>query len=89
MVVLQVRMCGGLEVHHDGRALSDALVGGRQGRLVLAFLTCERHRPVSRDELADLLWGEQLPDSWSARCPRWSPACAGCWPRPASTARRR
>ncbi len=37
---------------------------GRLGRLALAYLVCERHRPVSRDELADVLWGENLPASW-------------------------
>src|SRR6185503_19975500 len=26
----------------------------------------ERHRAVRREELADLLWPEQLPESWSA-----------------------
>lgn len=37
---------------------------GPLGRLALAYLTTERHRPVPRDELADVLWGEQLPPSW-------------------------
>src|SRR5690242_9478662 len=39
---------------------------GRQGRLVLAYLICARPRTVSRDELADLLWPDQVPDSWAA-----------------------
>jgi DNA-binding SARP family transcriptional activator len=64
--VLRVRVCGGLELEHNGHIAPDALVGGRQGRLVLAYLACERHRPVSRDELAELLWGERPPDSWPA-----------------------
>src|SRR2546423_446118 len=53
--VLDVRLCGGVEIHVDGRALPDALIGGRQGRLVLAYLVCERDRAVRREELADLL----------------------------------
>jgi class 3 adenylate cyclase/ketosteroid isomerase-like protein len=48
-----------------GRLLAESLIGGRQGRLVLAYLTCERERAVRREELADLLWGEQPPDSWT------------------------
>src|SRR4051812_49329739 len=64
--VLDVRLCGGVEVEADRRALPEALFGGRQGRLVFAFLVCERHRAVRREELADLLWPEQLPESWSA-----------------------
>lgn len=37
---------------------------GAQGQLVLAYLTVERGRPVSREELADLLWPGELPASW-------------------------
>lgn len=37
---------------------------GRLGRTALAYLVCERDRPVARDELADALWGEDLPASW-------------------------
>ncbi len=33
----------------------------RQGRLAFAYLVSERSRPVSRDELADLLWPQRLP----------------------------
>jgi DNA-binding SARP family transcriptional activator len=53
-------------VHAEGRTLPDALVGGRQGRLVLAYLACERSRAVRKEELADLLWPDRLPESWSA-----------------------
>ncbi len=64
--MLDVRVCGGVEVEVDGRVLPEALIGGRQGRLVLAYLVCERERAVRREELADLLWPDQLPDSWTA-----------------------
>jgi class 3 adenylate cyclase len=64
--VLEVRICGGVDVAVDGRLLPDALIGGRQGRLVLAYLVCERDRAVRREELAELLWPEQLPGSWTA-----------------------
>src|SRR4051794_41425544 len=63
--VLDVRLCGGVEVEADGRLLPEALLGGRQGRLVLAYLACERTRPVRREELAELLWPDELPDSWA------------------------
>jgi DNA-binding SARP family transcriptional activator len=53
-----------LEVQADGLPLPDALVGGRQGRLVLAYLACERQRAVRKEELAELLWGDRLPESW-------------------------
>ena len=58
---LRVRLTGGVAVEVDGVPV-DGL--GRPARLALAYLVCERHRPVPRDELADLLWGEDLPRSW-------------------------
>ena len=63
--MLRVRLCGEVEIEADGRRLPDTLLRGRQSRLVVAYLVCERHRVVPRDELADLLWPERLPDSWA------------------------
>jgi len=47
----------------------DALVDetqlpGRQGRLALAMLVHGRAHPLSRDELADQLWPDQVPAKW-------------------------
>jgi len=39
---------------------------GRRAELVFAYLAAEHHRVVSRDELADALWPDRLPSSWSA-----------------------
>ncbi|MDX6677293.1 MAG: family transcriptional regulator, regulator of embCAB operon, partial [Solirubrobacteraceae bacterium] len=39
---------------------------GRRAELVFAYLAAEHRRTVSRDELADALWPERLPDSWAA-----------------------
>src|SRR3954453_8632239 len=64
--MLRVRVCGGVEVEAQGRVLPDVLLAGRQGRLVLAYLVCERPRAVRREELAELLWADRLPDSWPA-----------------------
>ncbi len=62
-MALRVTVAGRVGVEAGGNAV--ALTGlGRLGRLTLAYLVCERHRPVSRDELADALWGEDLPRSW-------------------------
>jgi class 3 adenylate cyclase len=59
-------LCGGVAIETGGRRLPDALFAGRQGRLTFAYLVCERHRSVPREELADLLWGDQLPASWAS-----------------------
>jgi len=37
---------------------------GRQGRLLFAYLVAEHGRPVPRDELADVLWGDAPPATW-------------------------
>ncbi len=61
---ISIRLAGTLEVQVDGRAIGDAL--GPLGRLALAYLVVERRRAVARDELADVLWGEDLPATWTA-----------------------
>ena len=49
----------------DGAAASRGLPG-RRAELVFAYLAVEHHRTVSRDELADALWPDMLPDTWAA-----------------------
>ena len=61
---LQVRIevCGRLSVKVGGRDRTPTLPG-RKGRLALIYLALQRDRPVSRDELADAIWGERAPRS--------------------------
>ncbi len=59
-IYLAGRMC----VEVPGRGLTDqAALPGRQGRLLLAYLTLRRV-PVPREELADVLWPDGPPPSW-------------------------
>ncbi|MDQ6724718.1 MAG: tetratricopeptide repeat protein [Actinomycetota bacterium] len=37
---------------------------GPRGRVAFAYLVLHRDRPVARDELADAVWGDDLPDTW-------------------------
>ncbi len=39
-------------------------LAGAQPRAALVMLALERQRAVNREELAELLWGEDLPDHW-------------------------
>jgi DNA-binding SARP family transcriptional activator len=51
----RIQLCGRLAARIDGRRVEGDLPG-RQGRLAFAYLTVNRHRPVTRDELAAALW---------------------------------
>ncbi len=63
---MQVRLCGTFGITIDGQPVDASRLPGRQGRLVLAYLLCSPSRVVSRDELAELLWSDELPGSWTA-----------------------
>src|SRR3954469_8651521 len=43
-----------------------AALAGRRSEVVFAFLAAEHRRSVSREELADEVWPETLPETWNA-----------------------
>ncbi len=53
-----------LTVEANGATVDEQRFPGRQGRIVFAYLAAQNGRPVPRDELADLLWDEDLPATW-------------------------
>src|SRR5215470_1548053 len=53
-----------LAVEANGTKLDEPRFPGRQGRILFAYLAAQRGRPVPRDELAQLLWGDELPATW-------------------------
>lgn len=55
-----VQLCGRLVVRSEGAELAGRLPGA-QGRIVFAWLVCNRHRAATREELATAVWGEELP----------------------------
>src|SRR3954454_9359067 len=58
----RVQLCGAMVIERDGRRW-EALLPGRQGRLLFAYLTLNRHRTCSRDELTGALWGDHIPQA--------------------------
>ena len=62
---MEVRLLGRLTIEVDGTRADDARLGDL-GRKAFAYLVLERQRPVPRDELAEVLWGEGLPPTWTA-----------------------
>ena len=63
---VRIQICGALAVERDGERL-DARLPGRQGRLLFTYLVVNRHRHISRDELAEALWREPDPVAVDAR----------------------
>jgi SARP family transcriptional regulator, regulator of embCAB operon len=53
-----------LAVEANGASLDEQRFPGRQGRIVFAYLAAQKERPVPRDELAELLWGDEPPATW-------------------------
>jgi DNA-binding SARP family transcriptional activator len=55
-----VRLCGRLAARVNDRDVT-AVLPGRQGRLLLAYLVVNRDRACPRGELIDVLWPEERP----------------------------
>ena len=56
----RIQLCGRYVVELAGERIESRLPG-RQGRLLFAYLTLNRDRPVGRTELVDALWSGELP----------------------------
>jgi DNA-binding SARP family transcriptional activator len=63
--MLRIYLTGEVLVENGDRLLRESQLGGPQGRFVLAFLVAERTRAVAQAELAEALWPESLPASWT------------------------
>jgi DNA-binding SARP family transcriptional activator len=66
MTVLRISLMGDVSVSVDATAHVSGHLRSLQARVVLAMLVLERPRPVHRDELATLLWGDERPASWES-----------------------
>jgi SARP family transcriptional regulator, regulator of embCAB operon len=64
--VLRVYLAGQLGIEHEGRFLGGGDMPLRQGRIAFAYLVCERERTVTREELAQAIWGDLLAAAWDS-----------------------
>ena len=63
--MLRIYLTGEVLVENGDRLLRESKLGGPQGRLLFAHLVTERKRAVTQAELAEALWPESLPASWT------------------------
>ncbi len=64
--MLRVYLAGQLSIELDGRFLGGGDMPLRQGRLAFAYLACERERTVTREELAQAIWGDLPAAAWDS-----------------------
>lgn len=62
---VHVRLLGRMNLQAGDVLVPATAFPGRQGRLAFAYLTAHR-RAVTRDELAEAIWGDAAPDGWQA-----------------------
>lgn len=63
---LRIYLCGQLALERGAAVVREAEFPARQGRLAWAYLVLHRKGHVGRDELADAIWGDDLPDRWDS-----------------------
>ena len=63
-MAIRVSLTGRVSIETEDARVDEQHIPGRQGRLVFVYLLAEQGRPVPRDELAEALWGNDLPATW-------------------------
>jgi len=61
LATLRIYLTGRISVEFGETLIEERELAGRQGRLALAFLVSERHRPVTKDELISVVWPDTPP----------------------------
>ena len=62
---IRIYLAGRLALELDGNVVvGEREFRGKQGRLIFAYLVCERTRTVSREELATVIWPDDPAPSW-------------------------
>lgn len=61
---LRIYVCGRLAIERGATVIRETGFPARQGRRLWAHLVLHRLRPISREDLAVAVWGDELPDAW-------------------------
>jgi DNA-binding SARP family transcriptional activator len=61
LATLRIYLTGRIAVEFGETLVEERDLAGRQGRLALAFLVSERHRPVTKEELISVVWPDSPP----------------------------
>lgn len=64
--VIRVSIFGALVIEDEGRTLGPRDLGGTKPKQLFEILISERGRAVTKDRIADLLWGEEPPRNVAA-----------------------
>jgi DNA-binding SARP family transcriptional activator len=62
----RVYICGRPAIEAGGVVVREADLPGRQGRRLWVYLVLHRRGPVGRNDLADAIWGDDIPDTWDS-----------------------
>lgn len=65
MTSIRVDLAGGPRIRNGDLTVAEGDIVGRRATLAFGMLVLERDRAVPREEIAELLWGERLPNSWA------------------------
>jgi DNA-binding SARP family transcriptional activator len=61
LATLRIYLTGRISVEFGETLVEEREFAGRQGRVALAFLVSERHRPVTKEELISVVWPDTPP----------------------------
>jgi DNA-binding SARP family transcriptional activator len=63
---VRVYLTGRVSLETAGQLIAPDQFPGQQGRVAFAYLTIERGRPVTLEELAEALWPGNMPAAWES-----------------------
>ncbi len=63
---LRIYICGQPAIEAGATVVREADLPGRQGRRLWVSLVLHRRGPVGRGDLAEAIWGDDVPDAWES-----------------------